>query len=82
MAIASTECNYGSRHSVLELKTHYPALFVYIQINEVDQYTLSENGFMLVSSPYTVTLDYDDINCNSTLNEKNIKIMTVNNFLI
>lgn len=68
----------------MEISVQYPALFVYITINNdvLSEYTLSKNGYIQLQAIDTVSVNYYNMNCNSVILERrNIKIKTVNRYM-
>lgn len=70
--------------ATLSISIQYPALFVYITINNdvLREYTLSKNGYIQLQAIDTVSVDYINKNCNSVILERpNIKVKTVNRYM-
>lgn len=73
----------GYRKIVFDIVIEAPALFVYIQIqhDSIDQYELTDNGFMQFQRKQTIGVRFSDPSCSVIFSERNIHILTVNKFM-
>lgn len=81
--IASQTCQDGEHKIEFTTTVQYPAVFVYVQIehDSVDVYKLSRNGFMQLDESEPLTLTFRNTDCGVIIEEKNIKVLTINQFM-
>ncbi|XP_013118469.2 beta-mannosidase [Stomoxys calcitrans] len=80
-----TAANVKLNSFSLALTTKYPAIFVYIELllesrNDIKNYKLSKNGFMLTSGSCVVHLEFESSKC-VKLKRSDLNVLTVNQFL-
>lgn len=66
----------------ISISTNYPAFFVYVEITNLDvkRYKLSKNGFLQLSPMNVVHLEFESDTC-IQISKKDIKILTINDFM-
>lgn len=66
------------------MRVHAPALFVFIQIvhPQIKKYKLSHNGFIQAEPIKVVHLDYEHSSECMTIENENIKVQTMNQYLL
>lgn len=84
VAVTSSVCDSFMQKVVLTVRTNAPVLFFYIDIlNEgIQDYTMSDNGFMIVEPITTVTITYPNVGCVGTvMSVDDLRVFTVNQYL-
>lgn len=73
----------GYRTIIFDIVIEAPALFVYIQIQHdtISRYVLTDNGFMQFERNQTIGVNFYDPSGSLTIDERNIHILTVNQFM-
>lgn len=78
-------CNSETGHheTTVKVTVTAPAVFVYIQIKheEIHKFELSRNGFIQVKPIENLTISFSNPNCVLNIEEENIIILTVNDFV-
>lgn len=85
LKIIKQNCNKNVSHVAIQLFAHYPAVFIYLQLNRpaTTRYIFSKNGFMQTIPTQIVHLEFDNKNnCSDIVVENDIKVMTVNQFMV
>ncbi|XP_059621237.1 beta-mannosidase [Phlebotomus argentipes] len=83
VVVASNRCSFSVSQISLEVKARAPAIFVYIQINNPDikSYSLSKNGYIQLEPIHMIRLEFANENCATTLQKRDIRILTINDYL-
>ncbi|KAG4075854.1 hypothetical protein HA402_003680 [Bradysia odoriphaga] len=73
----------GYRTIIFDIIVEAPALFVYIQIQHdaISRFVLTDNGFMQFERNRTIGINFYDPTGSLTIDDRNIRILTVNQFM-
>lgn len=84
ITIESSECDRVVQTVRLRIRATAPVIFFYIDVlNEgIQEYQLSDNGFMIVEPITTVTITYPNAGCaGNQLRLEDLRVYTVNQFM-
>lgn len=84
LKIGSQTCEKDQARVPIEVSVDFPALFVYLELMnmEVEEYQLSDNGFVQVEETRTIYVTYKNPGCKLRLVPTDFKVMDVNRFLV
>lgn len=84
LKITTNKCEKGLHKIMLDMKIQTPAIFMSITLahDKIDQYQLSNNGFMQFEPMQVLTVTFPNPRCQQTITESNFVVKTLNQFLL